>query len=295
LQSLLDSIASHETESARHKGLTLRVRATQAVAWTDPILLEQILRNLVGNAVRHTERGGILVGIRSRGTHVLIQVWDTGAGIAPEDQSRIFDEFVQLNNPGRERRRGLGLGLAIVKRASQLLGYPIKVRSRLGRGSCFGVLVPTSPLHKLPLESGGSSHPDASGPQGQWLNMEVLLIEDDQAVRDALTQLLRGWGFRVTSGSGLSWLLQQASHSWDLVISDHRLSDGSGRDVVQYLRSLRPDLPALIITGDTSPEQINRLAHSGVPVLHKPFRAEKLRAMIEEIMARSDDSVRKLE
>ncbi|MDE2000452.1 MAG: HAMP domain-containing histidine kinase, partial [Burkholderiales bacterium] len=133
LQPLLDSIAAHETESARHKGLALRVRPTPATAWTDPILLEQILRNLVGNAVRHTERGGILVGIRPRGRHVLIQVWDTGAGISAADQARIFEEFVPLNNPGRERRRGLGLELAIVKRAAQLMGYPLMVRSQVGR------------------------------------------------------------------------------------------------------------------------------------------------------------------
>ncbi|MDE2432110.1 MAG: response regulator [Burkholderiales bacterium] len=293
LQPLLDSIAAHETESARHKGLALRVRPTPATAWTDPILLEQILRNLVGNAVRHTERGGILVGIRPRGRHVLIQVWDTGAGISAADQARIFEEFVQLNNPGRERRRGLGLGLAIVKRAAQLMGSPLMVRSQVGRGSCFGVLVPTSTLPPETAEPPSDALHSPAGLHAPWIDRKVLLIEDDQAMRDALSHLLRGWGWRVTAGSGLRWLLQRADHPWDLVISDHRLSDGTGRDVIQYLRSQRPDLPALIITGDTSPEQLHRLAHSGLPVLHKPFRAEKLRAMIDQTMTRSDDSVRK--
>lgn len=287
LQSLLDSIASHETESASYKGLSLRVRRTQATAWTDPILLEQILRNLVGNAVRHTERGGILVGVRSRGDHLLIQVWDTGAGISEADQARIFEEFVQLSNPGRERRRGLGLGLAIVKRAAKLLGHPIHVQSRPKKGSCFSVMVPTAPQRAVPATEHLAQAPPPSGQSMPWSGLNALVIEDDQSIRDALSNLLRSWGFSVTSGVGLSWLIQQGPRQhWDLVISDHRLSDGTGREVVQHVRATQSRLAALIVTGDTSPEQLSMLARSGLPVLHKPFRAEKLRAMIEETMAR---------
>ncbi len=287
LQGLLDSIASHETESAHHKGLSLRVRPTLATAWTDPILLEQILRNLVGNAVRHTERGGILVGVRSRDTHLLIQVWDTGSGISATDQARIFEEFVQLSNPGRERRRGLGLGLAIVKRAAKLLNHPIHVQSRTGKGSCFSVMVPLSPeisVQDTPVTPSAASAHDLPAP---WTGLNALVVEDDQTIRDALSNHLRSWGFAVTSGSSLSWLRQLSPvPRWDLVISDHRLSDGTGRDVVQHARIHHPRLAALIVTGDTSPEQLSMLAQSGLPVLHKPFRAKKLRAMIDETMAR---------
>ncbi|MGE5452897.1 MAG: ATP-binding protein [Acidobacteriota bacterium] len=287
LQTLLDSIASHETESAHHKGLSLRVRPTTATAWTDPILLEQILRNLVGNAVRHTERGGILVGVRSRDDHLLIQVWDTGSGISAADQARIFDEFVQLSNPGRERRRGLGLGLAIVKRAAKLLHHPIHVQSRTGKGSCFSVRVPrapTEPPHEPDPLTPGAPH---SGLAAPWVGLRALVVEDDQTIRDALSNHLRSWGFAVTSGASLNWLRAHGTgQHWDLVISDHRLSDGTGRDVVQLARAHHPRLAALIVTGDTSPEQISMLAQSGLPVLHKPFRAKKLRAMIEETMAR---------
>lgn len=298
LQPLLDSIASHEAESAHHKGLVLRVRTTTATAWTDPILLEQILRNLVGNAVRHTERGGILVGVRKRGEHLLIQVWDTGSGIPPQDQARIFEEFVQLSPPAKGRQRGLGLGLAIVKRATQLLEHPVQVASRPGRGSCFSVWVPTSPHSgsrpNLAPQPHPQPHPSQIDRHQPWVGMKVLIVEDDQAIRDALTNILLSWGACVTAGPGLSWLRQQGPQTWDLVISDHRLGDGTGREIIQMLRQSQPTLPAVIVTGDTSPEQLHMLAQSGVPVLHKPFRAEKLRAMIEETMARSDDSVRKL-
>lgn len=294
LQPLLDSIASHETESAQHKGLHLRVRPTQATAWTDPILLEQILRNLVGNAVRHTERGGILVGVRPRGDHLLIQVWDTGSGIPTKDQARIFEEFVQLAPPAAARQRGLGLGLAIVKRATQLLQHPVRVGSRPGRGSCFSVWVPTSRHSGAIQTSAPTARPSAIDRHQPWVGMQVLIVEDDQAIRDALTNILLSWGACVTAGAGLNWLRQQKPQHWDLVISDHRLGDGTGREVIKHLRQSQADLPAVIVTGDTSPEQLHMLAQSGLPVLHKPFRAEKLRAMIEETMARSDDSVRKL-
>lgn len=289
LQKLLESIASHESESAHYKGLSLRVRPTHATAWTDPILLEQILRNLVGNAVRHTERGGILVGVRQRPDHLLIQVWDTGSGISDADKARIFDDFVQLTNPARERRRGLGLGLAIVKRASKLLNHPIDVRSQPHQGSCFSVKVPiaTASAHDGSTPSTAAHMAPASQTAQPWAGCYALVIEDDQTIRDALSNLLRSWGFKVTCGPSLTWLTQHGHQEhWDLLISDHRLADGTGREAVQYIRSIQSDTPALIVTGDTSADQLNTLALSGLPVLHKPFRSEKLRAMIQEIMAR---------
>ncbi len=289
LQKLLESIASHESESAHYKGLSLRVRPTHATAWTDPILLEQILRNLVGNAVRHTERGGILVGVRQRPDYLLIQVWDTGSGISDADKARIFDDFVQLTNPARERRRGLGLGLAIVKRASKLLNHPIDVRSQPHQGSCFSVKVPiaTASAHDGSTPSTAAHMAPASHTAQPWAGCYALVIEDDQTIRDALSNLLRSWGFKVTCGPSLTWLTQHGHQEhWDLLITDHRLADGTGREAVQYIRSIQSDTPALIVTGDTSADQLNTLALSGLPVLHKPFRSEKLRAMIQEIMAR---------
>lgn len=289
LQKLLESIASHESESAHYKGLSLRVRPTHATAWTDPILLEQILRNLVGNAVRHTERGGILVGVRQRPDNLLIQVWDTGSGISDADKARIFDDFVQLTNPARERRRGLGLGLAIVKRASKLLNHPIDVRSQPHQGSCFSVRVPIAPAssHDAPAQSTAEHSAPTSHTAQPWAGCYALVIEDDQTIRDALSNLLRSWGFKVTCGPSLTWLTQHGHQEhWDLLITDHRLADGTGREAVQYIRSIQSDTPALIVTGDTSADQLNTLALSGLPVLHKPFRSEKLRAMIQEIMAR---------
>lgn len=288
LQPLLDAVASHESEAARHKGLSLRVRRTDAVVWTDPVLLEQILRNLVGNAIRHTQRGGVLVGVRQRGPRWLIQVWDTGPGIAGHNLPRIFEAFVQLSNPARDREKGLGLGLAIAQRAATLLAHTLSAQSRVDRGSCFSVSVPGAQgAQDIPAEEPCAS--SARTLQGR----QVLLIEDDTSLRETLITVLQGWGLHVTAGPGLRWLGEQPARHWDLLITDHRLGDGSGREAVQMLRQRQPELPAIVITGDTSPRQLTALASSGLPVLHKPFRAEKLRAMVEETMARPDrdDSV----
>ncbi len=311
LQPLLEAVTNHEMESARHKGLRLRIRPTDATVWTDPVLLEQILRNLVGNAIRHTAQGSVLVGMRRRGHTWVLQVWDSGPGIGPADQQRIFEAFVQLGNPARERSQGLGLGLAIVQRAASLLDHAVGVRSVVGRGSVFSVTMPAATL----VQAHGSAHGGAHGIGGTAASdhaleaahtgasaalpaipaRRVLVIEDDRGLRDTLVSLLQSWGVaEVHAGDGLASVKALPAGQWDLVVSDHRLGDGTGREVIAHLRAQQPTLPALILTGDTSPEQLAELASSSLPVLHKPFRSEKMRAMILETMARTtdrDDSV----
>ncbi len=284
LQPLLEAVTNHEMESARHKGLRLRIRPTRAVVWTDPVLLEQMLRNLVGNAIRHTAQGGVLVGVRRQGAQWVLQVWDQGPGIGPADQQRIFEAFVQLANPARDRSLGLGLGLAIVRRASTLLSHPVQLRSVVGRGSVFGVAMPAAVM--------ASSAPAKAAPPGPHTALpclaarKVLVIEDDRGLRDTLVALLHSWGVaQVQAGDGLSWVRALPQQDWDLVLSDHRLADGTGREVVRHLRAHQARLAAVILTGDTSPEQLAELAHSGLPVLHKPFRADTLRAVIDEALA----------
>lgn len=306
LQPLLEAVTNHEMESARHKGLRLRIRPTDATVWTDPVLMEQILRNLVGNAIRHTTRGGVLVGVRRRGSAWVLQVWDSGPGIDPADQQRIFEAFVQLSNPARERSQGLGLGLAIVQRAATLLDHTVSVRSVVGQGSVFSVAMPAATLaqaHSFGHGIGANpadrpsevDHTGASTTLPAIPANRVLVIEDDRGLRDTLVSLLQSWGVAdVHAGDSLASAKALPAGRWDLVVSDHRLGDGTGREVIAHLRAQQPRLPALILTGDTSPEQLAELASSGLPVLHKPFRSEKMRAMIVETMARAadrDDSV----
>jgi signal transduction histidine kinase len=286
LHAMLRGIQSHEQEAAQLKGLRLRMHPTRAVAWSDPVLLEQMLRNLVGNALRYTQQGGVLVGVRQRGTHLLIQVWDSGEGIAEADQERIFEDFVQLGNAERNQAKGLGLGLAIVQRAARLMSCDLQLRSRPGRGSCFSITVPMA-------RGLGQAQPHAQRGAGVQLegvdaatpltarplaDRHIVLLDDDPILRHALHEQLRAWGAYVSDVASLEDLeeLLQRVMSVDLLLTDHRLHDGSGLQAIELARALHPGLPAVVITGDTGPGPLKALHDSAVPVLHKPFQAEAL-------------------
>ena len=235
-----------------------------------------------GHTVRntYTQGGGVLVGVRQRQGQLMIQVWDTGSGIAPQDQRRIFEDFVQLDNPGRNRAKGLGLGLAIVQRAAQLLGSDIGLRSRLGKGSCFSIVVPQA------LPASASPHAPNLAPtttaQRPLEDRHIVVVDDDDTLRLALRERLRDWGAFVSAVSSLDDLdeLLQRVMSVDLLLTDHRLRDGDGLQAISMARSLHPHLPAVVITGDTGAEPLRQLQDSGVPVLHKPFQSEELLATL---------------
>lgn len=283
LQAVFDAIHSHEAEAAAAKGLGLRFRAQGLVVHCDAQLLDQLLRNLVANALRYTESGGVLVTARARGRdQVLVQVWDTGIGIAPHQQGEIFEEFVQVDNPGRDRARGLGLGLALVKRCATLLGTSVQLRSTPGRGSCFGLLLPR-------LERRARPRIVAPTPAAAPLSSRrLLVVDDDAAVREALVARLEAWGAQVTSFDGLQgvrdWLA--AGHARpDMLLTDQQLGAGTGLQVIDALCERYGAVPALLVTGNTAPHEIARLTTSGVLLLHKPFRAEALLAAIERAAA----------
>jgi signal transduction histidine kinase/CheY-like chemotaxis protein len=291
LQPLFDAIALHESEDAARKGLRLRFRPTRLAVRSDPVLLEQMLRNLVSNALRYTERGGVLVAARAQGDQVLLQVWDTGIGIAEQDQAQVFDEFVQLGNNAREGTRGLGLGLSIVKRSAALLQHPLELRSRVGRGSCFGLRVPREAdapelLRPVPL------------PSRPLDGQRIVLVEDDAAMRESLAERLGAWGAHVQAFDGVPALRAALPAAGtprpppeqrfaDLLITDQRLPGGSGLLVIELVRQRCGATRAMVVTGDTSPGDLNLLQSSGVPVLHKPFRAEALLATIERALQAS--------
>jgi signal transduction histidine kinase len=279
LQPLFDAIVAHECETAKAKGLSISMHAPHAAVWCDPMLLEQVLRNLVGNAVRYTKQGRVLVGARRRGRNWLIQVWDTGVGIAAQDQRRIFEDFVQLDNPGRNLNGGLGLGLALVQRAARLMGTQVDVRSRPGHGSCFSIVLPVAGQPRpMPAPDPLPSVADGDTPlQGQ----HILLLEDDRAVRLALERRLQAWGAQVTSTASLAELRlvlvgPELSAPPHVLLTDLSLGDGDGLQARDEARQRWPQLPVVIVTGDTAPARLQTLADSAMPVLHKPFKLEDL-------------------
>jgi signal transduction histidine kinase/CheY-like chemotaxis protein len=293
VKRLLARIETTFGEVARRKGLRLRIVASGAWVSSDPILLERILLNLVSNAVRYTERGGVVVGCRRCGDTLRIDVCDTGIGI-PEDQRRsIFGEFYQLEHPGIGRRQGLGLGLAIVDRLCRLLGHQVEVSSQPGRGSRFSVSVPLAAQPRMQTEMVAPASPVADPARGK----RVLVIDDDMLVLDGMRGILQRWGCQVetaVSGAAAIASLLENGERPDLIISDSRLSDGqSGIDAIDRLRAaLGARIPAFIITGDTAPERLREASAGGFLLLHKPVSPMALRTTLNRLLKVSAPSSR---
>ncbi len=272
LQPLLNKIEKEFASQADAKGLNYRSRESSLSALTDAGLLELILRNLVSNAIRYTKKGGVLVAFRKKGDQILLEVWDTGIGIDPDQHEVIFQEFHQLGNPERDRQKGLGLGLAIVEGLVALLNHKISLCSIPGRGSIFRVSLATAPT--LAQEPDLENSPDRITP------MHVLVIDDDEVVRVSMACLLKDWGCTTAIVESLDQASAAALDRLpDLIISDYRLREKlTGADAIQAIRQQtgKPALPALLITGDTAPERLREAHESGIPLEHKPVLPAKL-------------------
>ena len=267
----------------------LRFRVVESDRWvsSDPSMFERILINLVSNAIRYTERGTVLLAIRRRCGSLRIEVRDSGIGIPEAAQQLVFSEFVQLGNPERDRRKGLGLGLSIMQRMCKLLGHEYGLRSRPGQGSVF--------WFELPEATAGQAEPEMPAtPTGDLAGCRVAVVEDDPLAREGLCGQLRDWGCEVHSAaSGAELLVRLARHGArpDIIVSDQQLPNGEqGLLVIDQLRDrFGPDLPALLITGHPSRALQDAAADRGLPVLSKPVRPGKLRAVIRGLLARREE------
>jgi signal transduction histidine kinase/CheY-like chemotaxis protein len=287
VKELFGRLRLHFEPIAFEKGLVLNFRGDHRVAHADPVLLERVLRNLVSNALRYTDDGGVIVSCRARGGKLLFQVWDTGIGIAEAVLPRIFDEFfqVQTNRPlEAHHRKGLGLGLAIVKRLAGLMEAPLTVRSRIGHGTVFTFEVPAgkAPRSVEPVVTSGKL-PIGLTLQGR----QVVVVEDEQAVREGLVVLLQAWGASVISFDTVeavrAWLASPTAEQPDLLLCDYRLPQGStGIDALVAIRARWPEarLPAIVITGSSLGGHEDEAVEHDYHLLIKPVLPNKLRAMI---------------
>jgi len=283
LQRLFDELGDRFAPLAAEKGLLFRVRPAAAFVLSDPLLLERIVANLVSNAIRHTDDGGVLLACRRRGAVLRIEVWDSGRGIPPDQQQAVFEEFVQLHNPERDRSRGLGLGLAIVARLAGLLRHPLTLRSQAGRGSLFAVEVPAG--------DPGRAAPAApqAAPQGLPEDTLVVLVDDEAAILHGMAELFDCWAIDLVTArnadDALEWLAA-IGRTPDVIIADYRLASGlDGVEVVSRLRRhFRRAIPAVVISGDTTPHTLESLGQAGLPVLHKPLRPARLRALLGHLV-----------
>ncbi len=282
VDAMFDRISQVFGPRAAERGLELRLRSNGERVLSDATLLEQVIGNLVSNALSATSKGGVLLAARPRGGALRFEVWDTGSGIAADDLERIFGDYVQLNNPERDRKRGFGLGLAIAQRSVALLGSRIDVASHLGRGSRFGF---PQPSWRDDVDAPQPIASEAAAPLRRG-DDPLLLVEDDEDVRAALSNLLSRWGFdfavEANAEAGLKQLT--SGRRFSLVITDQRLSGGmTGLELIHAMRAQLSDPPpAIIITGEIDSPLLIQAQQSGITVLHKPVQAPKLRQILGE-------------
>ena len=287
IEDIYRKLRLHFEPAAFEKGLVLRLRGGRRAVFADALLVERVLRNLVSNAIRYTHDGTVLVGCRQRGDSVLLQVWDSGPGIAPEQQAMIFEEFYQVpgsNAAQPHQRKGLGLGLAIVKRLAGLMNAPLRLASAPGRGSVFSLALPTGKAVALQVASRRDKGPLELTLGGR----QIVIVEDEPVVRSSLEVLLQGWGASIESfdsvAASAAWAQgsppgQPAPH---LLIVDYRLENGlNGVQAIHALRQrFGAAVPAIVITGSTMTGHENEAQEHDFHVLTKPVLPNKLRAMI---------------
>lgn len=288
VRRMLERIETTFSDAAQKKGLRLRVVSSSAWVRSDPILLERVLLNLVSNAVAYTERGGVVVGCRRRGSALRFDVCDTGPGIPEHQRRSIFDEYYRLGpDPGRQS--SLGLGLAIVDRLSRLLGHAVELDSRPDRGSRFSVSVPLVAQPDATMDAHAPAPAIADPARGRL----IMVIDDDTLVLDGMRGILQSWGCEVrTAASGAAALadLSERNVRPDLIISDSRLADGkTGMEAIERLRQVAGvSVPALVITGDTAPERLREASAGGFPLLHKPVSPMALRTVLNRLLKTRD-------
>jgi signal transduction histidine kinase/CheY-like chemotaxis protein len=278
LDPLLADLCSEASAAASAKGLALASPPSGLAVRSDPLLLARILRNLVDNAIRYTERGAVRVTARADGDHVAIEVADTGPGIPAERRAEVFREFVRLAPDGAEP--GLGLGLAIVERLARALGHELELDSQPGRGTTFRLRAPrVAPPAPVPAP-----------PALALAEPLVVLVDDDLAVLAATREVLEGWGCRVvaaaSAGDALEALARRGAKP-DAILADFRLggAGGDGLAAIAAIRAAcRAELPAAVLTGETSPSVARRLRDAGLAQLVKPATPARLRALLAQLV-----------
>ncbi|MDP6969792.1 MAG: ATP-binding protein [Gammaproteobacteria bacterium] len=274
--NLLEQLAIESQYLAQEKGLNCRIHIPHCQLEGDIRLLTRVLRNLISNAIKFTDQGSILIGCRTRRDGLEIQIWDTGCGIEDQYLETIFDEFTQL--PNRTNSQGLGLGLANVKKLCRAMGTAIKVRSQVGKGSCFSL---TLPYATSPAKTATSDLPYQHLKQCQ-----IVVIDNDTSVRNALTDLISSWGAKVrSSATGLDLkpeIIQQA----DAFVLDYHLDKNTtGLDIFTRVISPNSHSPVLMITANRDEELAKQLATSEHQLLYKPIRPAKLRSALTSLVA----------
>jgi signal transduction histidine kinase len=288
IRPLLDRLMHDCMPEVLERGLKLGIVCADVTLRSDPVLLERILRNLIANAVRYTKQGGVVIGCRRRGNAYALEVWDSGAGIPAGQLERIFEEFYQVDNPSRDRSRGLVLGLAIVRRLGELLGHPVDVSSRPGRGSVFRVLVPAG------NRAGVAIPLDIDRPANLLAGARILIVDDEADVRDGTARLLTQWGCVATAVANVDSARRAYANrdAPDVMIIDFRLGDGTdGLEAIAALRlAFGRAVATVLVSGESASDQLARIQASGVLLMHKPVPPARLRSLLAHLLLKRDEA-----
>ena len=275
LDSLLAPLAAEFGVLAQEKKLRLHAPGTRLWVRSDARMLRRVLQNFLANALRYTERGGILLGVRRRGEQLRIEVWDSGPGIADADRKLIFEEFRRLGGGGQ----GLGLGLSIAERIARLLDHPLTLRSWPGHGSCFAIEVPRAP-----------AQPQAAVPQAEpaieATQRRVLVVDNDAASRAGMQALLAGWHCEVRAAAAPDEALALV-RSWrpELLLLDYHLdNDAIGTDLLARLRDMLGAVPAAILTADHGEAVRRDVEASAAALLYKPLKPLALKSLMARLL-----------
>lgn len=303
IKHTIDALVDEFQGMAEENELELRSRICPYRVKTDLILLSTILRNLIQNALFYTEKGKVLISCRKKNNKILLQVWDTGKGIAHEHQDIVFAEFQQLSNPERDQNKGLGLGLAICKRLSDLLNVELTLKSVVGKGSVFTLVIPClieseqkdyldQNLKREKFDNHDTKMGTSLGAMLNFEEMVVLVIDDNDAVLEATKVLLEKWGCIVLTASSIeetATLAKNHTGKIKIIIADYRLrEETTGVEAINaFAKNVNYSTSNILITGDTSPERMQEISSHGLPVLHKPIKEPQLKVVIGRLLRMS--------
>jgi CheY-like chemotaxis protein/anti-sigma regulatory factor (Ser/Thr protein kinase) len=267
---------------AANKQLKLVIKDCENFVYTDPVLLEQVIRNLLSNAIRYTKQGEINIHCTQNNNNLQLHIRDTGIGIPQADKEQIFNEFYQLNNPERDRNKGLGLGLAIVKRISQRLNYQLSFTTKLGKGTEFIVVLP-----KGKQTEQNKHKPSLSALKDKLNHLKVMVIDNEVQILQAMENIIVSWGSHATSADSTEKALKliQDGYQPDIILADYRMpGDINGCELIKLVQQQVGDIPGIILTGDTGNDVIAEINAAKQVRLTKPIKPAQLRIAISHLM-----------
>jgi two-component system CheB/CheR fusion protein len=290
IDDVLAKLCRELSYAAEAKKIVLRHVPCGLSVGSDPRLLAQMVRNLLSNALKYTKTGKILVGCRRRKGKLIVEVWDSGIGIANNEIEAIFDEYHQVGNEARERSLGLGLGLSIVRRLGQLLDHRVRVRSKLGRGSVFTIEVPISSSGQTPETSEIASSRDSGTSTTLAREGVILIVEDDPELRELLEVVLEQDGhiaFAAHDGPAALQAVQSGAINPNAILTDFNLPCGMNglQLATQVQEKLGRKIPVIVITGDISLSTLSVLSAANCTVMNKPVKREDLQSAIQQALA----------